>query len=115
MHLLPIHLLQWLSSTCASSSCSTFPSPLTLLPRHGLPIGYVAIMLALLASMGGFIFGYDTGQISDILIMDDFLLRFAQCGTPGDVSTCAFTSVRSGLIVGLLSIGTLIGALMGAP
>ena len=72
-------------------------------------------MLALVASMGGFIFGYDTGQISDILLMPDFLVRFAQCGTPGDVSTCHFSNVREGLIVGLLSIGTLIGALLGAP
>lgn len=82
---------------------------------HGLPIGWVAIMLALLASMGGFIFGYDTGQISDILLMDDFLLRFATCSTPGDVSTCSFSTVREGLIVSLLSIGTLVGALLGAP
>ncbi|KAG9316785.1 general substrate transporter [Chiua virens] len=82
---------------------------------EGLPVGWVAIMLALLASMGGFIFGYDTGQISDILLMDDFLLRFATCSTPGVASTCAFSTVREGLIVSLLSIGTLAGALIGAP
>ncbi|KZT03054.1 general substrate transporter [Laetiporus sulphureus 93-53] len=82
---------------------------------HGLPIGYMAIALAVVASMGGFIFGYDTGQISDILLMDDFLLRFAKCTTPGDVSTCHFSNVREGLIVALLSIGTLAGCLMGAP
>ncbi|KAK0471387.1 general substrate transporter [Armillaria novae-zelandiae] len=82
---------------------------------QGVPIGAVAIMLALVASMGGFIFGYDTGQISDILLMEDFRLRFATCEIPDDVSTCHFTNVRSGLIVGLLSIGTLFGALFGAP
>ncbi|KAH8980063.1 general substrate transporter [Lactarius akahatsu] len=82
---------------------------------QGVPIGYMAIMLAMIASMGGFIFGYDTGQISDILLMDDFLLRFAQCGVPGDVATCHFSRVREGLIVSLLSIGTLFGALVGAP
>jgi len=81
---------------------------------QGVPIGYMAIMLAVLASMGGFIFGYDTGQISDILLMHDFLLRFATCSTPGDPSTCQFSIVREGLIVSLLSIGTLIGALIGA-
>ncbi|KAI0074897.1 general substrate transporter [Panus rudis PR-1116 ss-1] len=81
---------------------------------QGVPIGYMAIMLAVLASMGGFIFGYDTGQISDILLMEDFKLRFAQCQTPGDVNTCDFSIVREGLIVSLLSIGTLIGALLGA-
>jgi SP family sugar:H+ symporter-like MFS transporter len=47
--------------------------------------------------------------------MDDFLVRFAQCGVPGDVSTCQFSRVREGLIVALLSIGTLFGALAGAP
>lgn len=72
-------------------------------------------MLALVASIGGFIFGYDTGQISDILIMDDFKLRFATCSTPGDASSCTFSVVRAGLIVSLLSIGTLVGALIGAP
>ncbi|OSX62955.1 hypothetical protein POSPLADRAFT_1039800 [Postia placenta MAD-698-R-SB12] len=82
---------------------------------QGVPIGYMAIALAILASMGGFIFGYDTGQISDILIMDDFKLRFATCSTPGDANTCNFTIVREGLIVALLSIGTLFGSLIGAP
>ncbi|KAI9456056.1 general substrate transporter [Lactarius psammicola] len=87
----------------------------TRMYSQGVPIGYMAIMLAMIASMGGFIFGYDTGQISDILLMDDFLLRFAQCGVPGDVATCHFSRVREGLIVSLLSIGTLFGALVGAP
>lgn len=72
--------------------------------------------------MGGFIFGFDTGQISDILLMPDFKLRFANnCGTSSGVALadasarCEFSNVRSGLIVSLLSIGTLLGALMGAP
>lgn len=74
-----------------------------------------SFLIAGVASMGGFIFGFDTGQISDILLMDDFLLRFAECGTPGDVATCWFPTAIEGLIVGLLSIGTLFGALIGAP
>jgi len=83
--------------------------------RRGMPIGAVAIMLALVASMGGFIFGYDTGQISDILVMEDFKLRFATCSNRVDHNSCAFSTVRAGLIVSLLSIGTLGGALLGAP
>ncbi|KAH6901495.1 monosaccharide transporter [Coprinopsis sp. MPI-PUGE-AT-0042] len=59
---------------------------------QGMPIGGVAIMLALVASIGGFIFGYDTGQISDILIMDDFRRRFGACTDYAVASTCEFTN-----------------------
>ena len=83
--------------------------------RHGVPVGGTAIMLALVASIGGFIFGYDTGQISDIIVLDDFRQRFARCTDRSDPATCHWPVVRSGLIVALLSVGTLIGALLGAP
>ena len=59
--------------------------------------------------------GYDTGQISDILLMDAFLKRFATCSDLNDVATCHFNTYIEGLIVALLSVGTAIGALMGAP
>lgn len=73
-------------------------------------------MLAIGASMGGFIIGYDTGQISDILLMTDFKLPFATCSNVADASSCEFSTVRVGLIVALLSIcRTVVGALMGAP
>ncbi|KAN0088323.1 general substrate transporter [Tylopilus felleus] len=61
-------------------------------------------MLAVLASMGGYIVGYYTSEISDIL-MDDFLLRFATCSTHS-------------LLVSLLSIGNSecwASALIGVP
>jgi SP family sugar:H+ symporter-like MFS transporter len=45
--------------------------------------------------------------------MQDFKLRFAACSDPTDASTCQFTRVRSGTIVSLFSIGTMIGALCG--
>ncbi|KAL8733311.1 MAG: hypothetical protein Q9166_002135 [cf. Caloplaca sp. 2 TL-2023] len=59
-------------------------------------------MMGLLVSMGGLIFGYDTGQISGFLEIQDFLRRFGQ-GSNGDYS---FSD---------LSIGTLVGALIAAP
>ncbi|KAK9900117.1 general substrate transporter [Cystobasidium minutum MCA 4210] len=46
--------------------------------------------------------------------MQDFLLRFAECGNVNDYNTCRFKTGIEGLIVGLLSIGTLFGALLGA-
>lgn len=44
--------------------------------------------------------------------MTDFLDRFGQTDSHGNKT---FSTVRSGLIVGLLSIGTLMGALIAAP
>ncbi|KAJ5167075.1 uncharacterized protein N7482_005856 [Penicillium canariense] len=69
-------------------------------------------IMGLFVSMGGFLFGYDTGQISGFLEMENFLRRYGQLGSDG---TYHFSNARSGLIVGLLSIGTLIGALIAAP
>lgn len=69
--------------------------------------------MVMIVSIGGLIFGYDTGQISGFLEMKDFLNRFGD-QTNADGSP-AFSKVRSGTIVGLLSIGTLIGAIIGAP
>ncbi|KAL6904482.1 sugar transporter domain-containing protein [Trichoderma evansii] len=65
-----------------------------------------------LVSFGGLIFGYDTGQISGFLEMPDFLDRFGLTHSDG---TKYFSNVRAGLIVALLSIGTLFGALVAAP
>lgn len=52
-----------------------------------------------------------TGQISGFETMHDFQVRFAQ----HDESGYYFSNVRSGLIVGLMSIGTMIGALAASP
>ncbi|KIN01525.1 hypothetical protein OIDMADRAFT_54639 [Oidiodendron maius Zn] len=71
-----------------------------------------SFIMGVFVSMGGFIFGYDTGQISGFLGMPEFLSRFGQKHSDG---TFYFSNVRSGLIVALLSIGTLMGALIAGP
>ncbi|KAA8650661.1 hypothetical protein EYZ11_003436 [Aspergillus tanneri] len=79
------------------------------------PVQYLtwrSFILGIVVSMGGFIFGYSTGQIAGFTTMDDFKSRFAERQLNG---TYKFSNVRNGLIVGLLCIGTMIGALVAAP
>lgn len=68
-------------------------------------------LATVIASMGGMIFGYDTGQISGFLEMPVFLERFGEYDPsnssarqePGVGYGYYFTNVRSGLIVALVS------------
>lgn len=46
--------------------------------------------------------------------MDDYMLRFAECTDRTDISTCTWPIARKGLIVGIFSIGTLVGSLGGS-
>ncbi|KZM20180.1 hexose transporter hxt5 [Ascochyta rabiei] len=74
-------------------------------PKGRVPA--VAVILGATASIGGFMFGYESGQISGFLQMPDFLERFGDNGE--------FSAIRQGTIVGLLCIGTLFGCLCSAP
>lgn len=79
---------------------------------NGADCGIEAIVLGVVTSIGGFLFGYDTGQISGMLLFTDFKNRL---GTwQEDDQEYGFDTIRSSLIVSLMSIGTLIGALAGA-
>lgn len=44
---------------------------------NGADCGVESILLGVVTSVGGFLFGYDTGQISGMLIFTDFRNRFA--------------------------------------
>ena len=59
-----------------------------------------SFIMGIFVSMGGFLFGYDTGQISGFLGMKNFLERFGERNSDG---TYFFSNVRSGLIVALVS------------
>ncbi|PFH62343.1 hypothetical protein XA68_14070 [Ophiocordyceps unilateralis] len=69
----------------------------------------LACVLAAVASIGGFIFGYVSGQISGFFLMADYARRFGSLKADGSYD---FSAARQGTIVGLLSIGALIGALI---
>jgi SP family sugar:H+ symporter-like MFS transporter len=58
-----------------------------------------SFIMGIFVSMGGFLFGYDTGQISGFLEMPNFLMRY---GEPSGDGTFHFSNARSGLIVGLV-------------
>ncbi|TVY49664.1 High-affinity glucose transporter [Lachnellula occidentalis] len=94
---------------------STSDGPIPTLTFHSFIMAVFVSMGGnlLLSAFEGFIFGYDTGQISGFLGMAVFQREFGQRDSDGD--GYHFSNVRSGLIVGLLSIGTLMGALIAGP
>lgn len=70
----------------------------------GQKVTFIAVFLGLVASIGGFMFGYVSGQISGFFQMQNFAERFGQSGE--------FSATRQGTITALLCVGCLIGALI---
>ncbi|KAK5122097.1 hypothetical protein LTR85_004343 [Meristemomyces frigidus] len=79
------------------------------LPADEQKITFLAIYLGLVASIGGFMFGYVSGQISGFFQMDDYARRFGQAQPDG---TFTFDAVRQGTITALLCAGALVGSLV---
>ncbi|KAK4245743.1 MFS sugar transporter-like protein [Corynascus novoguineensis] len=75
---------------------------------NGADCGVEALILGAMTAIGGFLFGYDTGQISGMLLFRDFKNRFGQEDTPEGKD---FIPIIESLVVSLMSIGTLCGAL----
>lgn len=63
-----------------------------------------SLTLGAFVSIGGIIFGYDTGQISGFLEMKNYKQRYAQLKSDGSYE---FSNVRSGLIVSMVSNSSL--------
>ncbi|KAK8220076.1 hexose transporter hxt5 [Zalaria obscura] len=72
-------------------------------------VTFMACFLGLVASIGGFMFGYVSGQISGFFAMEDYARRFGQLNSAGEYH---FTAVRQGTITSLLCAGALVGSLI---
>ncbi|QUC17530.1 uncharacterized protein UV8b_01771 [Ustilaginoidea virens] len=72
-------------------------------------VTFMACSQGAIASIGGLIFGYVSGQISGFFLMDDFARRF---GEPQPDGAHIFSAARQGTIVGMLSVGAAVGSLI---
>lgn len=81
---------------------------------YGKPkvFNFRVIIMGLLVSLGGFIFGWEGGSISGYTQMANFKQRF---GDVEDSGSLKLGNVRQGLLTGMLCVGCLIGALVSAP
>ncbi|KAJ3538805.1 hypothetical protein NMY22_g5014 [Coprinellus aureogranulatus] len=77
----------------------------------------VGILMTAFSAFGGILFGYDTGVISGIKEMTPFILEFGEQVPVSDAAPLGYiiSSSTESLIVSILSAGTFVGALLGAP
>ena len=78
------------------------------LPVPQQRVTFQAVFLGLVVSIGGFMFGYVSGQISGFFAMNDYARRFGALQADG---TYSFSPARQGSIVSFLCLGCLFGAL----
>ena len=68
---------------------------------------FILYAVCAFAAIGGFCFGYDTGVISGVLTMEDFIMKMT--------GTTKLTSLQTGTITGLLLAGCFVGSLLAGP
>ncbi|KAG0745594.1 hypothetical protein G6F57_009177 [Rhizopus arrhizus] len=67
-------------------------------------------IVCVFAAMGGFCFGYDTGVISGVLVLPDFIQVIT-----GDPTQTSLRSIQTSVITGLLLAGCFVGSLVAGP
>ncbi|KAF8586328.1 MFS monosaccharide transporter [Ramaria rubella] len=75
------------------------------------------IFMVAFAAFGGILYGYDTGTIGGVQVMEDWLRTFGKPTTDLADHPTGFmiTSSQQSLVVSILSAGTFFGALAAAP
>ncbi|KAG8852594.1 hypothetical protein FRB96_008593 [Tulasnella sp. 330] len=72
---------------------------------------WAGIFMTAFAAFGGILYGYDTGVIGGVKVMEDWLKTFGKEGPKG----YAISTGTESLVVSILSAGTFVGALLAAP
>ncbi|GAW17579.1 hypothetical protein ANO14919_070380 [Xylariales sp. No.14919] len=104
--------MRWLINKPQSEQAEQAEAPAGRSPTaSNEKVTFIACFMGLVASIGGFMFGYVSGQISGYFSMEDYARRFGEAAVTGD-GNASFSAVRQGTITGLLAAGCLIGALI---
>ncbi|BFZ65258.1 hexose transporter hxt5 [Saitoella coloradoensis] len=82
---------------------------------HGKQQNNSIVIFLIFASMSGWMFGADTGTISGLINMDNYLQHFGDIRDSATGVVTGMSNVRQGLVVGMVNIGTLIGCLLSSP